>query len=373
MLPCVSKVLRGFALVFFALLAVPAWAQTVITGTVGADRWDINGGPARYLPDYSTPKEWTKMAGWARIQLQHTVDTDIGALTFTGQGQMHQVTGNRIDRLDADLRLSEASGVRAGMLPYRVSWCRTYDNRSPWLSEPDAFCRFSGLNEVSQGAFGVQAYHSEVMGGWLVDGMAGVYRPLVDGQNDKLGPYVPVGPNLSHTAHGASVNALHLATGIQARAGWLQTAQDQRDDTPNGYNRLFRYDTLYLAAEGNVTPWLDLRASLSAYVGDQINAVNPYKFDGRSATLEVIAEPAPGHTVAVGWSRYENKTTYTRHTVNLQRLVVPTLSVAWRFELPAGWWGVLQYTRTDDDLTNRTGVNTMRSGSAAGLRIAKAF
>lgn len=370
---CVSNGVRGMALFLAVMFCLPLSAQTMLSGTVGADRWAIQGGPARYLPDYSTPKAWSDLAGWARLTVQHVVDTDVGVLTVTGQGQMHQVTGNRLDRLDADLRIGEFSGVRGGMLPYRVSWCRTYDNRSPWMAEPDAFCRFSGLNEVSQGAFGVQGYHSAVAGNWLLDGMVGAYRPMIDGQNDKLGPYVPVGPTVSHQAAGASLNALHLPTGIQARAGWLRTSQDQDDDKPSGYQRRLRYDTLYLAAEGNVRPWLDLRASLSAYVGDQVNAVNPFKFDGRSVTLEAIAEPAPGHTLAFAWSRYVNRTTYSLQTVNLQRLRVPTVSAAWRFELPQGWYGVLQYTKTDDDLTSRTGVQTLRHGSAVGLRVAKAF
>lgn len=367
----VSKVWRVLALCFAVVLSAPA--QTMVSGTVGADRWDVRGGPARYLPDYSTPRPWSATSGWARLTVQHAADTEVGTLTLTGQGHMSQVTGNRVDRLDADLRLSDASGVRAGMLPYRVSWCRSYDNRSPWLSEPDAFCRFSGLNEVSQGAFGVQGYHSQLVGSWLIDSMAGVYRPMIDGQNDKLGPYVPVGPTVAHRAHGVSVNALHLDTGIQARAGWLRTSQDQDDTKPGGFQRQLRYDTLYLAAEGNVLPWLDVRGSFSAYLGDQVNGVNPFKFDGRSVTVEAIAEPAPGHSLAVGWSRYSNRTTYGLHTVNLQRLVVPTVSAAWRFDLPAGWWGVVQYTRTDDNLTSRTGAVTKRGGSAIGLRVARAF
>lgn len=380
----VWRVLLGACLLFWLCVAslvascMPstAHAQDVtFTGTIGADAWHISGGPARYLPDYSTPEPWRSTSAWARGSVQTRLDTEAGPLTLTAQGQKHQVNGSRVDRLDADLRLTDASGVRVGVLPYRISWCRTYDNRSPWLAEPDAFCRFSGLNELATGAFGSQVYHSALLAGWLVDSMAGVYRPSVDGQVQGLGPYTSVGPTVLHTAHGASVNALHLASGIQTRAGWLRTRQTQDDTTgaKGAYQRRLEYDSYYLAAEGNVSPQLEVRASLAGYLGEQVNPANLYGWDGRSATLEAIYKPAPGHSLALGYSRYRNATDYAADTIHRQRLSVPSTSLAWRFDLPAGWWAVLQWTRTDDDYTSRKGVQTVRAGEAVGARIAKSF
>lgn len=220
----------------------PAFAQTTVTGAVGADYWQVPAEPARYLPNYATPNPWQTVTPWVRAQVQHQHDTDLGLITFTASGKTDPIFKGRIDRLDADLRLG-TGGVRAGILPYRVSWCRP--DGGPWIAEPDAFCRFAGLKEISEGAAGLQAYRSTIAGGFLIDAMAGVYRPLIDGQNDKLGPYVSVGPTVKHHAHGASVNAVHLRTGIEARAGWLRTAQDQNSDT-GSYQRRLRYDSYYL-------------------------------------------------------------------------------------------------------------------------------
>lgn len=380
MLQAVSKFIKGMArallvvigvlmmvLVFGATLATLARAETSIEMTAGVDAWQSPKAPARYLPGYASPG-YKSVAPWVRAQIRHSTDTDIGPIAFTASGRTDPEHQGRIDRLDADLRIG-TGGVRAGILPYRVSWCR--QDGGPWMAEPDAFCRFAGLKEISEGAFGLQAYRSVIAGGFMVDGMAGVYRPLVDGQNDKLGPYVAVGPTVKHHAHGASVNAVHLATGIEARAGWLRTEQDQDSDA-GSYQRRMRYDSYYLGLQGNLTQGLDVRTSVSGYAGNQINPALPYAWDGKSKTLELIYKPSGGQSIALGLSRYTNVTTYAT-APNGQRLQAGSLSVAWRKDWPHGISTTAQATRSMDDGTTRQGVRTERAGNAYGLRVAKTF
>jgi hypothetical protein len=345
----------------------PSPARAEVTLQTGVDLWSVPGGQVRYLPNYSTPNPWQNASPWVRGQGSY----QLGDIALTAAGRWDAVNGGRVDRLDADVRLSASAGVRVGVLPYRVGWCRTYDPASPWMSEPDAFCRFSGLNELATGAFGAQAYQSAMLGGWLVDGMAGVYAPKVDGQVNGLGPYVKVGPDVAHSKWGASVNALHLATGIQTRAAWLRTHQVQ-DSTAGSYQRRIDYDTYYIAAEGSITPALDLRGSVSAYVGDQLNPANLYQWDGRSTTVELIYKPATGHSLALGLSEYVNKTTYAKAPHD-QSLRVPSTSLAWRFDLPSGMYAVLQATHSKDQSTTRQGVATLRAGDAYGVRVGRNF
>ncbi len=349
-------------------LTAVARADTTTNVTVGVDVWSTPSEPARYLPNYAVTDTWQTVTPWVRAQIQHRTDTDKGLVTFTASGKTDPISKGRIDRLDADLRLGHG-GVRVGILPYRLTWCRA--DGGPWMSEPDAFCRFSGLNEVAEGAFGVQAYRSTLAGGFLIDAMAGVYRPLVDGQNDRLGPYVSVGPTVKHQAHGASVNAVHLATGIEARAGWIRTVQDQ-DSNTGSYQRRLRYDSYYLGLQGNLTQGLDVRASLSGYVGDQVNPALLYEWDGKSKTLELIYKPDSTQSIASGLSRYTNVTTYST-APNGQCLQVDSLSLAWRKDWPKNFYTVLQATRSLDDATTRRGVQTVRDGSAYGLRVGKLF
>jgi hypothetical protein len=348
-------------------LSAVARADTTTNLTVGADYWGSPGEPARYLPGYASPR-FKPLTPWVRGQIQHRTDTDLGPITLTATGRTDPEHQGRIDRLDADLRIGRG-GVRVGILPYRLTWCRA--DGGPWMSEPDAFCRFAGLNEVTEGAFGLQVYRSALAGGFLIDGMVGIYRPLIDGQNDRLGPYVSVGPTVKHQAHGASANAMHLATGIEARAGWLRTAQDQ-DPEAGSYQRRLRYDSYYLAVQGNVTQRLDVRASLSGYLGHQVNPALPYEWDGKSTTIELIYKPDSTQSLAAGLSRYTNVTTYAV-APNGQRLQVDSLSLAWRKDWAGSIYTVLQATRSHDDSTTRAGINTLRTGNALGLRVARVF
>lgn len=357
------------ALALLALLA-STLARADVSITTGLDAWHITSGPARYLANYSTAKPWQPGAAWATLSARTTLQTDAGAITLSASGQTHQVNGWRVDRLDADWRVTDMLGLRLGVLPYRVSWCRAMTD-GPWISEPDAYCRFHGLREVAQGAFGGQAYATGLHGGWLLDGMVGAYRPQVDGQDTKLGPFVAVGPTAAHSKHGASVNAMHLGTGLQLRAAWLRTAQDQ-DSASGGYQRRMRYDMTYLAAEVPATRWLTLRASRNTNSGDQTNPASLFEWHGTSTTLEAIARPSPADTVALGLSEYDNRTLYPRPP-NDQRVTVPSVSLAWRHDWPHGWATTLQATHTRDDATTRQGVATLRESSGLGLRVAKTF
>lgn len=362
-----AAVVLLLALMFGMCMQLAARAETTLVTTAGVDAWKSPDAPARYLPGYASPTH-KSLTPWVRAQLQHRTDTPIGPLALTVVGQTDPEHKDRISRLDADLRIG-AGGVRAGILPYRISWCRA--DGGPWMAEPDAFCRFAGLKEISEGAFGAQAYRSDLVAGLLVDTMVGAYRPLVDGQNDKLGPYVAVGPTVKHEAHGASVNAVHLRTGIEARAGWLRTTQNQ-DSATGSYQRRLRYDSYYLAAQGHIAPRVDLRLSLSGYVGDQTNPALPFSWDGKSKTVELIYKPTSTQSAALGLSQYTNVTTY-KAPPNGQRLQVDSLSAAWRKDWPHGISTTVQATRSLDSSTTRRLVVTERSGNAVGVRVSKTF
>jgi hypothetical protein len=364
----VSKVI-GAAL---SCIALSAQADTA-SAIAGVDWWQVPDNQVRYLPNYSLPngQEWQPFNTWAKGTVSREIDTDLGDITFTAQGQYSSLMGGRVDRLDVGMKIANGFGARVGVLPYKTSWCRTYDSNNPWIAEPDAFCKFHGLNELAQGAFGAQVYHSTYKKGWLIDSMAGIYRPEVDGQSDKLGPYVKVGENTLHKKFGASINALHLRSGVQIRMATLNTLQNQKSDK-GSYERRLDYDTTYMAIEGNPIKRLTVRASVASYVGNQTNPALPYQWDGQSKTLEAIYRPKHGHSVAIGVSNYTNITTYAKPPNN-QRLEVQSVSLAWRKDWGQGVHSVLQLTESSDNAKTRAGVATEREGRAIGLRVAKIF
>jgi hypothetical protein len=341
------------------LLSTNTFAQSL---TIGVDAWSPHP-TARYLPSYSTPKDWHNSHAFVKADARGAV----GSVVLSAAAQWSQVDGARISRLDADWR-GQAGGVRAGILPYRVSWCGS----ERWIAEPDVFCRFAGLREISEGGAGVQAYSSATLGDWLVDAMGGAYRPMVDGQDDKLGPYVPVGPTVDHKKHGISINAVNLASGTQWRFGWLHTnqVQDDASGSKTAYQRQLAYDTYYLAHEAQLGGCMALRTSFAQYVGAQQNK-SPYRFDGQSLTLDAACRVGAG-VWSVGAGQYTNVTRY-QALPGVQTLRVPSAQIAYRHDFAGDIYAIAQYMRTYDDYTLRSGVQTIRAGETFGIRFAKEF
>ena len=361
------KLICAFLFVL-ALLTDSAHAQSFqadYTASIGADAWTSQSVPVRYQPDYSTANPWRAVNPWAKASGTLT----LGDIRINAAARYNPVDGSRVDRLDADFQLTDSTGVRVGpVLPYRVSTCPTYDAASPWISSPNVFCRFTGLAEMSTGGAGAQAYGSTAAGDWLIDIMGGAYKPSLDGQDKKLAIYVPVGPNTRHDKIGASLNATNTDTGTQIRASWLRSWQDQASDA-GGYLRILRYDTVFAGVEKRLSATVEAKASAAAYIGGQVNPAYPYTFRAVSTTAELSWTPRYAHTLSIGANHYQNTTTYT---TSVQRLRVPSVQAAYRYDMTSGRYLIIQALKTQDTYIRQTGT-TDRSGTSIGIRIAQNF
>lgn len=356
--------IRAFSLLL-ALFCAPAMAANEVI-SVGIDHWQTPDTAYRYSPNYSTSNAFKPTAMWVRGSADYSVG---GGVVLRVAGQRHEVDGASVDRAEFDYRLTGSSGVRAGILPYRLAWCRTYDPTNVWIREPDAFCSFPGLAEITRGGTGVQGYHSATAGGWLVDGMVGAYRPKIDDQDKSLAIYVSVGPNVRHDKVGASVNAVHLESGVQVRAAVLRTWLDQDDarvvKTP--FQRQMVYDTVFVGIEGEVAPAVTARLTAAAYIGDQLNPANAFNFNARSVTAELQYAPSQDHRFAAGLTHYKNVTRYVGRAAP-QTLSVPGLSLGYRWSVDRRSYVAMQAQRGLDESVTTAGVVTARSGSSYGVR-----
>lgn len=339
--------------------------------SVGMDHWNAPDTAHRYSPNYATDNPYKPTAMWVRGSADYSIG---GGAVLRLAGQRHEVYGGSVDRAEVDYRLTSRTGVRAGILPYRLAWCRAYDADAVWIREPDAFCSFKGLAEITRGGTGVQAYHTATVGQWLLEGMAGAYRPKIDNQDKSLAIYVGVGPNARHDKVGASVNAIHLPSGTQVRAAVLRTWLDQDDarivKTP--YQRQLAYDTVFLGIEGDVAPDWSARLTGAAYIGDQLNPMSLYGFRARSLTTEILYTPSPAHRFAAGLTHYRNETRYVGRD-QLQTVDVPGLSLGYRWSFDRRSYLALQAQRGLDESVSSSGVVTSRSGSSFGVRLGSNF
>ena len=358
-----------FILVWVAMLSFypsDCYADSQIV--VGLDAWQVPQKQVRYMPNYNTANPWQSVGQFVTAK----GDWTYGKAKFSASGKMDSISGSSIDRLDVDYSFG-SYGVRAGIVPYRVSWCRTYDSNSPYIQEADAFCRSPILNEISRGAAGVQAYKSWLEGDYLLDSMVGYYDPLIDNQDKSLGPYKQVGPTVGSQKFGGSLNLMKLSTGTQVRISYLHSRLLQNDTSPTGFQRHLEYDTLYIATETTFYDKLQIRASWAAYLGEQINNRNLYEWTGTSSTLEGVYAITPQDSLAIAASYYDNITEYASKPGKLQSLNVPSYTAAWRHNFDDGYFGILQLTQSIDDYTLTTGANTTKEGVALGLRLGKVF
>jgi hypothetical protein len=152
----------------------------------------------------------------------------------------------------------------------------------------------------------------------------------------------------------------------------LNTRQHQ-DSDKGSFQRQMRYDSYYVAAEITALPKLTTRLSSSGYIGDQTNGSNPYKWNGNSSTIDAVYKLNHKHSIAVGYSRYSNKTFYHKQAINKQLGVVKGSSLAYSYQASPDWRLMLQYTDTTDWVSTRLGVITYRKGNAVGARAIRSF
>lgn len=350
----------------YGISAAHAESQIV----VGLDGWQVPDKQVRYLPNYNPANPWQSTSQFITAKGSFTY----GQAKFSGSAKMDSVNGSSISRLDVDYNLG-AYGFRVGILPYRVSWCRTFDADSPWITEADAFCRSPILNEISRGAAGVQTYKSWLAGDYLIDGLVGYYQPMIDNQDHSLAAYKAVGRTVESDKYGVSVNVMQLSTGSQIRASWLHNWLVQNDDTGSrsAYQRRMDYDTYYLAGETTVKERLTVRLSIAAYVGDQTNPAYLYNWLGTSTTLEGLFAITPKDTLAGAVSNYTNDTKYAQTPNKVQTLKVPSYSLSWRHNFDEGYFGIVQATYSGDNYKLTNGTLTEKEGVAVGLRLGKVF
>jgi len=105
---------------------------------VGMDAWQFSSDKPEKLLMMATNTHWRyrPVAPWGtfdgRLMLSSQAAVALKART-------NQEMGSHVDELSADWAFSPSVGVKAGVLDYKTSWCRTYDIDSPWVRENDPF------------------------------------------------------------------------------------------------------------------------------------------------------------------------------------------------------------------------------------------
>jgi hypothetical protein len=344
------------------------------SGIVNFDSWYYNTDKqVRYLPNYSTPDEGYKNSN-TFTSVYYKANHSIDKLTMTLAAFHTSEGNNKVTRADISYRPLNGMSLNIGILPYRVSQCRYFESDNIWISEPDNFCKFHGLNEISEGSAGIQLGYSSYIKGYVVDSLIGYYDAEIDGQSKKLSIYVPVGHNKYNRKKGFSVRA--TGENNQISFGYLATSQFQYDESGVKYpfDRVFEYDTYYLGYEHDISK-LTLRATISAYIGEGISKVRPTKFYAISNTAELQYHLTHKLSINAFYAKYTSTTVYYPDDYLIRKeqvLLVPSNGVSMRYDFDRSFI-ILQLYNTKSDSTLASGKNTTDSARAIGIRYGVKF
>lgn len=334
------------------------------------DMWDYGTDKQiRYLPNYSTPDEDYKTSRtFNSVYYKASYQSESMRYTFSA---FNVSEGNRkVTRADVAYKVNDKLSASIGILPFRVSQCRYFETNNVWISEPDNFCKFHGLNEISEGAAGVQLGYSSNIKDYIVDTLVGYYDAEIDGQSEKLSIYVPVGHNKYNKKWGLSSRA--IGKDSQISLGYLHTSQFQYDESgvKNPFDRVLEYDTLYFGYEKDIEDFT-VRATGSAYIGKGLGDIRPIDFNAISQTYEISYKLNPKLSFNTFYAQYDSKTEYYPDDIKkfkTQSLSVPSSGASIRWNATPKTFFILQVYKTKSDSVTTSKVRTVDGTTAVGLR-----
>lgn len=353
--------MRSLALFVSSLLSLNCAAAEVV-GNIGVSHWSYSNAQEavpRYMPNYSYDSNVQNI-----YTINYGITQSFNRVNLAVELNADSLGEARVGRAELAYQFSKV-GASIGILPFRVSQCRKFDSNNIWIAEPDNFCRFNGLNEISSSAAGIQLWNSSYVNGYTVDYQIGYYKPTIDNQDKKLNVYLPIGENVLHNKYGFSVRASGDTS--QFSFGFLRSHQEQESLTT--YARRLHYDTYYLGIEKSISDFT-FRATAAAYLGENVQVDMTYRAVSRTAELSYKI----GNKITTGCflAKYTNETLYVRgpetRFSGSQYLSVPSYGCTVRLDLDRHYL-IVQALHTNDDFRSVNNVYTNRSGDAIGIKL----
>lgn len=365
---------------------------------LGVDTWRLNASveqdPAPWnaqntnllLPNAATKWTYADTSPYVAVIGNHYIQNN----TFVSlKAKADQTKGLRVDEAMLQHDISPSFGVRAGVVNYKTSWCRTYEPDNGWIREVETICLTKSLRDVTGGAPGAQVFTNNTWGNYLVQNQIGIYRPLAFNYAPReFGNYTP-SPNFQVDRNhklGFNINVLHLDKAFEARFSYIRANQratlpeeDIRGTSPQTSN------LWYLGVAAPITNKLNVR--LTQFMQDQsiecwsqLDAApwcNTRVAQQKSATsLELSYRLTSVDLLSTGMSQtkfdtdrrfYTAQRTFTAQDFPFY-IQTRQFSAAWRHDWSNGMFGIAQvlWARQKNGFDD---MDFSSHGNALGLRI----
>ncbi len=330
------------------------------------------------LPDADTKWSYRPVSLWVRFTSNLRLNANMEA---NFKMRADQLMGVHLDVAHVEWSPTPYWGLRAGVVNFNTNWCRTYDLDSPWIAEPDAFCRRNDNMRINNAAPGLQAYTNTVLGDFQMQAIMGIYRPMLFSYETKeFGfNYRKLRENfqyLSNEKISAAVNFLNLQTGTQLRLGVMRSEQAGmyvprliQDDRA----RRNSIDNYYLGVDTYLHPRLRLRYSASQYASrDYYDDLLVLQGRDDFQSLELIYDWKSSDLWALGWSRINQLASVDDAANSVKfddyyKVLVLSSFISWRHQWGSGLHSVMQWTHALQT-NGYFGKRSSGSGDALGVR-----
>ena len=372
---------------------------TTHVAKVGLDAWRLSPKTPEALLMLPTNSQWhyKSVSPWLTFDGQMTVHRHA---VMSLKVRADQAMGTHVDEMSLDWSVSPSLGVKAGVVSYKTSWCRTYDVDSPWVRENDPFCTVKTTSDASGGAPGLQVYANAPLGSYRVQGLAGIYRPLLLNYNTtefSNAPYDNAHIDRNNKK-GFSVSIQNLETASEVRLGLLNA--DQSEYVFGSWNtEPFRvqqsYNMVFLGGAFYVAPQVQVRVQTLRH--EMVNSrwsvpgsVWPNYLGGgdlarRSDVLEVNYWHSSQDMLAFAVSRYIYDNSYITtiypspgYFTNRNYFIYKNknISASWRHDWAKGVFTAVQWSYNSLDIYNRLitdAPNRDAGGHGLGVRLGYQF
>ena len=397
--------------VLLAMIQTGTFAQSLdaITSTkwayqIGADAWALDASKKSdteksYVEDNSNlllPNSYTQwpyqdFSGYGRLTGSLQLGSGVEASVKV---RADQTVGFRVDEAFAQKNISPFLGIRAGVVDYKTSWCRTYESDTVWIREVEVICNTPQFRDVTGGAPGAQILVNNTLGNYLIQSQAGIYRPLfLDFAQREFGNVVP-GSDYRVDRNdklGLNVNVVNLETALEARVSYIQAIQrayspELLGTTKQASDLIYLGLSFPLSSRVNVrgTHVLQLlqntcRSENAALVMGK--ACNLNRNDRKTSTsLEIIYQVGVTDVISVGVNEFNlssqqtlfNSTFDVYVQSDLFSIASRQISMAWRRDWGSGYHSVVQVLESEQK-TQSQGSSYPSTGWGLGLRLGYQF
>jgi hypothetical protein len=368
------------------LIGVDAWHLRPST-------WDGNANRNLFLANSQSAWDYKSVSPWLKSIINAKFSDD---LTFQFKFRADQSLGLHVDDLHIDWSFWPTTGIRAGVVDFKVNWCKTYDVDSPWIRENDPFCTSPSTFTANNAGPGIQLYNNSRWGDYKLQSIIGIYRPTLFKYNpQEFGNYILPEDQHEVTKNnkvGIAFSATNTETGTTYRLGYL-TSDQFAVQKSNSYFQKQNIDFIFYGIEFLMTESSSIEIhkvksswDYKYYSPSLDNGYVTYPVELRAhdiahrqaIALELKNQMDAKNIVAYAFSRYSYTDdqvanyTYVQHITPVVSYVTPwdflsrSHSVSWRHDW-GNWFSSIQYTRAF--MNQNKGLPDRSDGHALGLRI----